>query len=75
MEVWQPYMLWNIMLNDAKTWKYLKLSMQGTLKLEASQGYYTTSMHDKHHSTKGPQNRAKEAQNMNKISLEKAKIC
>ena len=57
------------MLNDAKTWKYLKLSIQGAPKLKARQGYYTTSMHGKHHSTKGPENRAKEVRNMNKISL------
>ena len=44
--------------------------MQEALKLEARQGYYTTRMHDKHHSTMGPQNRAKAAQIMNKISLE-----
>ena len=57
------------MLNDAKTWKHLKLSMQGAPKLKARQGYYTTGMHGKHHSTKRPQKRAKAAQNMNKISL------
>ena len=57
------------MLNDAKTWKHLKLSMQGAPKLKTRQGYYATSMHGKHHSTKRPQNRAKTAQNMNKISL------
>ena len=44
--------------------------MQEASKLEARQGYYTTSMHSKHHSTMGPQNRAKAAQNMHKISLE-----
>ena len=58
------------MFNDAKTWKQLKLSMQEASKLEARQGYYTTSMHGKHHLTMGPQNRAKAAQIMNKISLE-----
>ena len=63
-------MLWNIILNDAKTCKYLKLSMQETSKLKASQGYYTTSMHDKLHPTKKPQNRAKITQNKNKIMLE-----
>ena len=40
------------------------------LKLKARHGYYTTSIHGKHHSTMGPQNRAKAAQIMNKISLE-----
>ena len=44
--------------------------MQETSKLKASQGYYTTSMHDKPHSTKKPQNRAKVAQNMNKTMFE-----
>ena len=44
--------------------------MQEASKLKARQGYYTTSMHGKHHSTMGPQNRAKAAQIMNKISLE-----
>ena len=44
--------------------------MQEASKLEARQGYYTISMHGKHHSTKEPQNRAKAAQNMNKISLD-----
>ena len=63
-------MLWNNIPNDAKTCKYLKLSMQETSKLKASQGYYTTSMHDKPQSTKKPQNRAKTAQNKNKIMLE-----
>ena len=58
------------MLNDAKTCKHLKLSMQGDSKLNAKQGYYTTTIHGKHHSTKEPQNRAKAAQNMNKINLE-----
>ena len=65
-------MLWNNIPNDAKTCKYLELSMQETSKLKASQGYYTTSMHGKHHSTKKPQNRAKEAQNMNKNMLEQS---
>ena len=43
--------------------------MQEASKPEARQGYYTTSMHDKHHSIMGPQNRAKEAQKKNQISL------
>ena len=58
------------MHNDAKTCKRLYSGMQEASKLEARQGYYTISMHGKHHSTMGPQNRAKEAQIMNKISLE-----
>ena len=44
--------------------------MQEASKLEARHGYYTTSIHGKHHSTTGPQNKAKVAQIMNKISLE-----
>ena len=44
--------------------------MQEASKLEARQGYYTTSMHGKHHLTMRPQTRAKAAQIMNKISLE-----
>ena len=58
------------MLNDAKIRKHLKLSMQEPSKLEARQGYYTISMHGKHHSTKRPKNRAEATQNMNKINLE-----
>ena len=44
--------------------------MQGTPKLKGKQGYYTTTMHGKHQSTKRPKTKAKEAQNMNKTCLE-----
>ena len=69
MEVWQHYMHWNQVWNDAKSSKQHKYSMLEGLRHKASEGHYTRGIQYMAQMTKPAMDRAQLGQNKDQNML------